>query len=271
VPALTITQSGAAGNPTGEEIANLASYLQRTREQEREALARELHDELGAILTAARLDLAWLAAQPCNQEPAIASRLQALQRVLKDGIELKRRIIEDLHPTILTHLGLPAALEHLAAELRKRFDGRVDVEIDPSVTVSPEAGLALYRITQESLTNAMKYSGASRLRITLGRAGRQVALRVEDDGEGFDSSRVGPTRHGLIGMHQRMVAVRGLLEIETGPGQGTAVIAKVPAMRRDVAKQAARTAGAANDTKQQGRSRSRARALQLERAQPLQP
>ena len=90
--------------------ARFAAWLQRTREAERAALARELHDELGAILTAARLDAAWLSAQPASHEPAIAQRLAALQQVLTQGIELKRRIIDDLHPTILTHLGLLAAL-----------------------------------------------------------------------------------------------------------------------------------------------------------------
>jgi signal transduction histidine kinase len=235
VPALTTTTAVDARDPSGEELASLAAHLQRTREQERAALARELHDELGAILTAARLDIAWLAAQQCNQEPAIATRLQALQRVLQQGIELKRRIIEDLHPTILGHLGLPAALEHLVGECRNRFDGLVEVDIDPSARVSRDAALSLYRIAQESLTNAMKYAGAQRLRVSLSRAGRHATLRIEDDGKGFDPKRVGANRHGLAGMRHRMLAVRGSLQIASDPGSGTVVTASVPSSQRRAA------------------------------------
>jgi len=229
VPDLTIDATGAAGTDQ-RELARLAAHLQRTREQERAALARELHDELGAILTAARLDLAWLAAQPCCADDAsIAGRLKALQRVLQQGIELKRRIIEDLHPTILTHLGLAAAVEHLVSECRCRFGGGIEASIDASVVASQDAGLALYRIVQESLTNAMKHAAASRVRVTLARSGRHIALRVEDDGRGFDPGRVAAARHGLIGMRHRMLAVRGQLQIDSTPGCGTVVSARIPA------------------------------------------
>jgi signal transduction histidine kinase len=233
VPALTITSPGKTGSATGQELSRLAAHLQRTREQERAALARELHDELGAILTAARLDLAWLAAQPaCAGDETISTRLQALQRVLQQGIELKRRIIEDLHPTILTHLGLAAAVEHLVGEFRCRFQGVVEARIDPSVAASQEAALALYRIVQESLTNAMKHANATRIVIVLACQGRQVTLRIEDDGCGFDAARVGACRHGLIGMRHRMLAVRGEVHIDAEPGRGTIVSARVPAARR---------------------------------------
>jgi signal transduction histidine kinase len=242
VPALTTPTADVGGLPSGEELARLAAHLQRTREQERAALARELHDELGAILTAARLDVAWLAAQSCSQDPGIATRIGALQRVLQQGIELKRRIIEDLHPTILTHLGLPAGIEHLVAECRSRFDGRLEADIDPAVHVPPAAGLALYRVAQEALTNAMKYAAAGRLRVTLGRAGRHVVLRVEDDGKGFDPKRVGASRHGLAGMRHRMLAVRGLLQISAEPGLGTVVSARVPAPTRSSASKAGASA-----------------------------
>jgi signal transduction histidine kinase len=276
VPALTNTCTGTAGTPSGEEIARLAAYLQRTREQERAALARELHDELGAILTAARLDLAWLAAQPCNQEAAIATRVQALQRVLQQGIELKRRIIEDLHPTILTHLGLAAAVEHLVGEHRTRFDGRLDADVDPTIAVSAEAGLALYRVAQESLTNALKYAGAGRLRVTLTRAARQVVLRVEDDGRGFDPARVGVNRHGLAGMRHRMLAVRGVLQIESEQGGGTVVTARVPSSPRRAAAPGKLATGKSSSVGKQGDERQveeqgRVRRLHRDRTQPSHP
>lgn len=214
---------------SADAIAELASHLQRTRETERAALARELHDELGAILTAARLDTAWLLAQPACGDPAIAQRLQALQRLLAQGIGLKRQIVEDLHPTVLTHLGLVPALEQLLAAHRERFSGRIDVRIEPTVELSGDAALALYRIVQESLTNILKYARAGRVRVALCRVRGRVELTVEDDGQGFDPAAVGSGRHGLAGMRHRMLAVRGRLQIASAPGAGTEIRASLPA------------------------------------------
>lgn len=209
--------------------ARFAAWLQRTRESERAALARELHDELGAILTAARLDAAWISAQPASHEPAIAQRLAALQQVLTQGIELKRRIIDDLHPTILTHLGLLAALEQLLDSHRMRFAGRVSASLDPAVRLAGEPALALYRIVQESLTNIHKYAHAGLVRVTLRRVQGRIELAIDDDGTGFDATAVAPDRHGLVGMRHRMLAVGGRLAVTSAKGAGTSIRASLPA------------------------------------------
>jgi signal transduction histidine kinase len=212
--------------------AEFAAWLQRTREAERAALARELHDELGAILTAARLDVAWLAAQPACHEPVLAQRLEALRHVLALGIGLKRRIVEDLHPSVLTHFGLAPALEQLVASSRQRFDGRLAASIDASVALDGEPALALYRIAQEALTNLHKYAGATLVRVALRRVRGRIELSVEDDGRGFDAGAVGSGRHGLAGMRHRMLAVGGTLELRSTPGAGTTIRASVPAPSR---------------------------------------
>ena len=214
---------------SADAIAELAAHLQRTRETERAALARELHDELGAILTAARLDVAWLAAQPCCEEPAIARRLAALQRVLREGIGLKRRIVEDLHPTVLEHLGLVPALEQLLAAHRERYDARLTVDLDESLDLRGDAALALSRIVQEALTNIQKYAEAGSVRVTLRRERGRIELTVADDGRGFDADAVACGRHGLVGMRHRMLAVHGLLQVTSTPGSGTVIRALVPA------------------------------------------
>ena len=212
---------------------SLAARLQRTREAERASLARELHDELGAILTAARLDVAWLATRPGFSEPAIAQRLAALQAVLAQGIAIKRRIVEDLSPGVLTHLGLIPALEQLLASHRSRFDGRLLASLDDTVELPPESALALYRIVQESLTNIQRYAHTRTVRVGLGRTrcGR-IELDIEDDGCGFDPAEVGTGHHGLAGMRERMLAVGGALEIVSAVGRGTRVRASMPAPRR---------------------------------------
>ena len=196
---------------------------------ERAALARELHDELGAILTAARLDVAWLAAQPRCQDPDIGRRLAALQRLLAQGIEMKRRIVEDLHPTVLTHLGLVPALEQLVASSRARFSGDLRATVDPQATLTGEPALALYRIAQEALTNVHKYAHARRVHVTLVRSRAGVELEVRDDGRGFDPGAVGCGHHGLAGMRHRMGAVGGRLDVDAAPGRGTTIRATVPA------------------------------------------
>lgn len=208
--------------------ARFAVWLQRTREAERAALARELHDELGAILTAARLDVAWMAAQPVSHDPAIADRLAALQRVLTQGIEFKRRVVEELHPTVLTHLGLVPALEQLIASHRMRFAGRVSVTLDPSIRLTGEPALAVYRIVQESLTNIQKYARADLVRITLRRQRGRIELSVDDDGAGFDTRAIGAGHHGLAGMRHRMLAIGGRLDVTSAVGAGTSIRASLP-------------------------------------------
>lgn len=212
--------------------ARFAAWLQRTRDSERAALARELHDELGAILTVARLDVAWLAAQPVCHAPKIAERLAALQRVLTQGIELKRRIVDDLHPTVLTHLGLVPALEQLLASHRTRFRGRVSAALDSSVAPSGEPALALYRIVQESLTTIHKYARANFVRVWLRRVHGRIELSIDDDGVGFEPAAIGHGHHGLAGMRHRMLAVGGRLDIAASPGTGTSIRASVPLAAR---------------------------------------
>ena len=211
-----------------DDCAALAAWLQRTREAERQALAAELHDELGAILTAARLDVAWLAAQPGCQAPEVAARLDSLSRVLAEGVGLKRRIVEDLHPTALTHLGLAAALEQLVAGHRARAGLELALEIDDRVVPVGEPALALYRIVQESLTNIQRHADARRVRISLDRALGRAVLTICDDGRGFDPAAVAGGHHGLIGMRQRMCALRGRFEVSSAPGRGTTVRASLP-------------------------------------------
>ncbi len=207
---------------------DLATRLQHAREAERAALARDLHDELGAILTAARLDVAWLAAQPCSKEPQVASRLLALRKVLGDGIDLKRRLVEELHPTVLTHLGFAAALQCLLDSARPRFDGRITSRIDESIKLDGDSALALYRVAQESLTNILKYAHAREVRLVLARRNDRIELTISDDGSGFEPARVPHGHHGLAGLRDRLMAVRGRFDVESTPGAGTRVCASVP-------------------------------------------
>ena len=221
------------------QLKELAQHLQTIREDERSRLARELHDELGALLTAAKLDVARLKSRLGSTASAdAAERLAHLNESLNGGIALKRRIIEDLRPSSLSNLGLVAALEILLREFSTRSEMKVVEKLAP-VSVSPAAQLTIYRLVQEALTNVVKYAKASEVVVTLEPSSAGGArISVRDDGVGFDASQPKLARHGLIGMRYRVEADGGTMRLESTPGQGTVIEATLPP-ERDKADQAA--------------------------------
>jgi signal transduction histidine kinase len=211
------------------QLKELAQHLQTIREDERSRLARELHDELGALLTAAKLDVARLKSRLGGAASAdAAERLAHLNEALNGGIALKRRIIEDLRPSSLSNLGLVAALEILLREFSSRSEIRVVEKLAP-VTVSAPAQLTIYRLVQEALTNVVKYAKATEVVVSLqpSSAGGAV-IAVRDNGVGFDTGEPRLARHGLIGMRYRVEADGGTMRLESTPGAGTLIEATLP-------------------------------------------
>jgi signal transduction histidine kinase len=208
-------------------LAQLATHLQQVREEERGHLARELHDELGALLTAAKLDVARLKSRVGTQQPEVAQRLQHLTETLNSGIALKRRIIEDLRPSSLANLGLTASLEILAREFSERSGIEVAASVE-EVELDEHAQLTTYRIVQESLTNVGKYAEARQVGISLRDYRDHVEIEVRDDGRGFDVRAIKPTTHGLAGMRHRVEAAGGRLTLSSQPGNGTRIVATLP-------------------------------------------
>jgi signal transduction histidine kinase len=213
-------------------LAELATHLQEVREEERGHLARELHDELGALLTAAKLDVARLKSRLGPQlAPEVSQRLQHLTDSLNSVIALKRRIIEDLRPSSLSNLGLTASLEILAREFSERSGIEVATGVEP-VELDEPRQLTVYRLVQESLTNVGKYAQAKQVDISVRNYGNHVEVDIKDDGMGFDVSQTRPSTHGLAGMRHRVEASGGHLTVVSAPGKGTrisAVLPKVPA------------------------------------------
>jgi signal transduction histidine kinase len=209
-------------------LERLATHLQQVREDERGHLARELHDDLGALLTAAKLDVARLKSRLGPQASETADRLQHLSGTLDSGIALKRRIIEDLRPSTLDSLGLTAALEILAREVGEHAGLAVRTALEP-VELEPGHQLTAFRLVQESLTNSVRHGEARIAEVVLRRHGTQVEVAVRDDGRGFDPAQVRPGTHGLAGMRHRIEAAGGRLQVESAPGGGTRVAAWLPA------------------------------------------
>ena len=209
------------------QLTELARHLQTVREDERNHLARELHDELGALLTAAKLDVARLKSRLGVLTPEVAERLLHLNDGLNSGIALKRRIIEDLRPSSLSNLGLVAALEILVREWSQRSEIAVDSEFEP-VTLRPSGELTVYRLVQEALTNTSKYARASQVQVRLASDAGQVHVSVRDNGVGFDVNEQRSSAHGLLGMRYRLETEGGKLVLSSSPGRGTVIEADLP-------------------------------------------
>lgn len=212
------------------DLNELAHHLQSAREDERSRLARELHDELGALLTAAKLDAARLKRSLGGPVAESEARLAHLSATVNQGIELKRRIIEDLRPSALATLGLAAALTILAREFAQRSEIAVDTELQ-ELTLDERSAIAVYRLVQESLTNIAKHAQARSVHIELRQAGGTpagVEVEVRDDGVGFDPGAVRGSRHGLLGMRHRVQALHGRLQLNSSPGSGTRLLAWLP-------------------------------------------
>ena len=214
-------------------LSELANHLQEVREDERAYLARELHDELGALLTAAKLDVARLKSKIDITVPDIADRLKHLTETLNSGIALKRRIIEDLRPSSLSNLGLTAALEIQAREYAERSGIQVETTLD-TVDLSEAAQLTVYRMVQEALTNISKYAEAKKVLVTVQAHPRHVLVEVRDDGRGFEITSVRPASHGLTGMRHRVEAAGGRLTVTSQPGTGTLLSAVLPSQKKPV-------------------------------------
>lgn len=208
-------------------LAELATHLQNVREDERGHLARELHDELGSLLTAAKLDVARLKSRISGSFPEANERLAHLTSILNSGIALKRRIVEDLRPSSLSHLGLVASLEILAREFEERSGLSVTTDLE-NVELGGSAQLTVYRLVQESLTNMAKYAEADQAEISLHNFESYISIEVRDNGKGFRLEGVKTTSHGLAGMRHRVEAAGGRLTVTSAEGKGTKISAVLP-------------------------------------------
>jgi signal transduction histidine kinase len=209
------------------QLKELALHLQTVREDERRHLARELHDELGALLTAAKLDAARLKSRLGATTPEVAERMAHLNESLNSGIALKRRIIEDLRPSSLSNLGLIAALDILVREFKTRLEVDAHCDLQP-VSLGPSAELTAYRLVQEALTNISKYAKATEVWVNVTTRGTNVEVSVRDNGVGFDSAVPSLATHGLLGMKFRVESENGEMTIDSRPGRGTTIVALLP-------------------------------------------
>ena len=211
-------------------LTELAQHLQTVSESERSHLARELHDELGGLLTVCKLEIARAKIKVADPAEMLV-RLGRINDNLNLGIALKRRIIEDLRPSALADLGLTIALQNLCREMA----GCLGIPVQLSVVefgLSPEANLAVYRFVQEALTNIGKYANAGQVDVVLAEANGKAVVTVCDDGTGFDTNDSRAGHHGLSGMQFRAESMGGSMMVTSSPGAGTMVAIEFPQSAR---------------------------------------
>jgi PAS domain S-box-containing protein len=220
-------------------LRDLSRHAERVREEERTRIAREIHDELGSLLVALKLDTGWLARRTSGDD-ALHAKCQGMGRTIDTAVDNLGRIITDLRPSILDHQGLWAALEWQAQEFIETTELRADLQVHVAAGVQPPPdGLAnaVFRIFQEILSNVARHARAQQvwIRIAVDDPPAPVLyLEVRDDGIGASPDRLAaPRSYGVMGMHERAAPFGGRVTIDSAPGQGTRVRLVMPLGARD--------------------------------------
>jgi PAS domain S-box-containing protein len=211
-----------------DELRRLSAHLNQVREEERKRIAREIHDELGQMLTALKLDLGTLRLQFGAINPVLDQRSQRLVTVVEDTIQVVRSIATALRPSSLD-MGLVPAVEWLVTEFRKRSDVECVLHIrNMASPLEDEQSTALFRMLQEALTNVTRHAQARRVDIVLDCDEQHLMLRVTDDGVGFKPNGRKTHSFGLVGIHERALILGGSAKIHSQPGAGTSVEVCIP-------------------------------------------
>jgi signal transduction histidine kinase len=215
-------------------LFHLSSSLQKVAEREKATLARELHDELGGLLVATKIDVSWLRKRVDDRSEDAKLRWERVLRSMDEGLTLKRRVIESLRPTLLDNVGLTAALRWLVDETLRRQGIACEEQYPESMPeLSADARIAVFRAIQECLMNIVKHAQAKSVLLRVTATDDEMTVIVRDDGVGIDEGRIEtPQSHGLLGMRHRIESLGGTLGIKSlGHGVGTECVFTLPLER----------------------------------------
>ena len=213
-------------------LRQMSSHVLTAQEEERNRIARELHDDTAQALTSVLVRLRLI--ERSAEDKQIRSALAELRDLTVETLEGVRRLAIDLRPPMLDDLGLEAALQAHVQDFSSRWPIRATFTSSRMGRLPPEVELVLYRIVQEALTNVAKHAKASRVEARLTRSGRTLRMLIEDDGCGFDVEATKGSREsglGLFGMEERLALIGGTLKVDSAVGRGTRVSAEVPLPR----------------------------------------
>lgn len=230
---VNITQSKLADQEiitSHQQLRELSSRIEDIKEEERRRIAREIHDEIGTLLTALKMDLSWLAQRLPQDGNALHKKVKSMFDLLDTATSSANNLVHNLRPGFLDCFGFVVAIEIEAKEFSKRTGIRCKiVKSDNDIELSGEQPIALFRVFQEALNNIMKHAEAKLVKIEILKTEECVTLIISDDGKGFDEeSRNKPYSFGLRGIQERIEHLDGKVNITSEPGKGTRVEVCVP-------------------------------------------
>jgi signal transduction histidine kinase len=226
----------AALHQSREQLRALLARFQHLREEERTRLAREVHDVLGQLLTALKMDMSWwerrftkIADETLRR--ALEEKVGATSRLADMMIEMVQKISRELRPSVLDNIGLGAALQFEARQFQERTGIACEVSMPAETFVlDPDRATGIFRIFQELLTNVARHAQATRVVVSLSQTEENVTLEVKDNGRGISEEEMrDPKSLGILGMAERASLMGGRLEIHGSPGQGTTGVLTIPA------------------------------------------
>jgi len=213
-----------------QKLRALAARLISVREEERAHIAREIHDELGQVLTGLKMDVAWLARRLNGEQQPLVEKTESMSRLIDQTVQTVRKISTGLRPEVLDDMGLVAAIGWQAKEFQKRTGIRCRLNLPREIEgLEGEVSTTMFRAFQEILTNVARHSRATRVDVDLKSKARKLVLEVADNGIGIGAGEHNGRRSlGLLGMQERARRVGGEVRIGGAPGQGTRVVVTIP-------------------------------------------
>lgn len=235
--ALQATKTRQEAHAYQQRLREFSLHLEEVRETERTNMARKIHDELGGMLTAIKMDIRWLHKKSIEQNFNAEEKFSALAEQLDSAINTVRRIITDLRPSVLDDLGLRAALEWQLTEFEKRYNITCHFN-DQAMGLKFEDKrheVAVFRIFQESLSNIAIHAGASRVEVSVAANNNILKLEINDNGVGIsEDNELKRGHYGILGMNERIRSIGGSLEISAGESGGTRVSLRLPLQQEGV-------------------------------------
>lgn len=215
---------------TAARLRSLAAHQQTVREEERTMIAREIHDELGQVLTVLKIQNSLVGKKLAPDQKDLKEKIQRAETMIDAAVDSVQKICSKLRPGVLDNLGLVAAIEWQCMEFEKSTNIETHcTTFKGELTLPPQKVTAIYRIFQEALTNVARHSGATKVEVDFIVQGNNLSLEVRDNGSGISDSRIeGRTSHGLIGMKERALLFSGEVEILGEAGKGTTVKVRIP-------------------------------------------
>jgi PAS domain S-box-containing protein len=213
-----------------EELRSLSAHIQSAREEERGNIAREIHDELGQVLSKLKLDLSWLKKRLVPEQKPLLEKTDKMSDLVDSTIKTVQRISSELRPGVLDYLGLAEAIEWQLKEFRERTGMACTARISPELAVEDkDVSTTVFRILQETLTNIIRHAKASRVEVELKNEDNSLTLEIRDNGEGIAREDISdPASFGIMSMRERARHLGGAVLITGEPGKGTTVLVRIP-------------------------------------------